>query len=110
MEYCGGGDLSSVIKQAGKSGRGIPEESIWAYFMQILKALCHCHHPNGILGGGNGGGGQGGGNGAGGEVQGHRRTGSSGAQGEEGRRPQILHRDLKPDNGTSTFVLRFRII
>jgi NIMA (never in mitosis gene a)-related kinase 2 len=46
MEYCGSGDLSSVIKQAQKHGRLIPEETIWHYFMQILLALHYCHHPN----------------------------------------------------------------
>ncbi|KAH9932626.1 kinase-like domain-containing protein [Fomitopsis serialis] len=76
MEYCGGGDLSAVIKQAQRQNRPIPEDTIWNYFMQILLALNHCHHPNG-----------------------HGRAGSSGGadDGRE-RRPQILHRDLKPDN------------
>ncbi|KAH6880334.1 kinase-like protein [Coprinopsis sp. MPI-PUGE-AT-0042] len=81
MEYCGGGDLSTVIKQATKQSRPIPEDIIWHFFMQILLALCHCHHPNG-----------------------HGRSGSgSGSALYEGdergsRRPQILHRDLKPEN------------
>ncbi|THH18650.1 hypothetical protein EW146_g2366 [Bondarzewia mesenterica] len=75
MEYCGGGDLSTLIKQAQKHGRPIPEDTIWNYFMQILLALHHCHHPNG-----------------------HSRSGS-GSDGEGSyRRAQILHRDLKPDN------------
>ncbi|KAI0291630.1 kinase-like domain-containing protein [Multifurca ochricompacta] len=74
MEYCGGGDLSSVIKQAQKHNRLIPEETIWHYFMQILLALHYCHHPNG-------------------------NTRSSGSDGEgKERRAPILHRDLKPDN------------
>ncbi|KAF8970777.1 kinase-like domain-containing protein, partial [Flammula alnicola] len=56
---------------------------IWHYFLQILRALHHCHHPNG-----------------------HSRSGSGSAminstsvesQGSS-RRVQILHRDLKPDN------------
>ncbi|KAF6748800.1 kinase-like domain-containing protein [Ephemerocybe angulata] len=47
MEYCGGGDLSSVIKQASKTSRPISEDTIWNYFMQILLALHHCHHPHG---------------------------------------------------------------
>ncbi|KAH6897821.1 kinase-like domain-containing protein [Coprinopsis sp. MPI-PUGE-AT-0042] len=69
MEYCGGGDLSTIIKQSAKQGRPIQEDVIWNYFMQILLALCHCHHPNG-----------------------------TGTKVEASRRPQILHRDLKPDN------------
>ena len=83
MEYCGGGDLSTIIKQAMKQNRPISEDVIWNYFMQILLALHHCHHPNG-----------------------HGRSSSgSGANGvpldteSSSRRAQILHRDLKPDNG-----------
>lgn len=85
MEYCGGGDLSGIIKQASKQNRPISEDTIWNYFMQILLALHHCHHPNGH---GRSGSGSGSGLTSDGE-------GSSGC----GRRPQILHRDLKPDNG-----------
>lgn len=80
MEYCGGGDLSTVIKQSQRQSKTIPEELIWNYFMQILLALSYCHHPNG-----------------------HSRSGSSGpatdTEGGKDKRPQILHRDLKPDNG-----------
>ncbi|KAL6303524.1 kinase-like domain-containing protein [Sparassis latifolia] len=76
MEYCGGGDLSSVIKQAQRHNQPIPEDTVWNYFMQLLLALNHCHHPNG-----------------------HGRPSTTGSdyEGKE-RRPQILHRDLKPDN------------
>ena len=84
MEYCGGGDLSTIIKQAQKHDRLIPEDTIWSYFLQILLALGHCHHPNG---------------------HGHGRS-SSGGNGifesdtnSKEKRAQILHRDLKPDNG-----------
>ena len=80
MEYCGGGDLSGVIKQSQRQDKPIPEEIIWNYFMQILLALSCCHHPNG-----------------------HSRSGSSSTgtdtEGGKDKRPQILHRDLKPDNG-----------
>jgi NIMA (never in mitosis gene a)-related kinase len=77
MEYCGGGDLSTVIKQAQKHNRPIPEDTIWNYFMQTLLALHHCHHPNGPV-----------------------RSGSGGSDNEgKEKRAQILHRDLKPDNG-----------
>ncbi|KAG1731939.1 kinase-like domain-containing protein [Suillus lakei] len=76
MEYCGGGDLSTVIKQAQKYNRPVPEDTIWNYFMQILLALHYCHHPGS-----------------------HGRTGSGPSEGDaKEKRPQILHRDLKPDN------------
>lgn len=81
MEYCGGGDLSGIIKQAAKHNRPIAEDAIWGYFMQILLALQHCHQP--------GGHGRSGSAGSGGEVDGNSKE----------RRAQILHRDLKPDNG-----------
>ncbi|KAG2368496.1 kinase-like domain-containing protein [Suillus spraguei] len=74
MEYCGGGDLSTVIKQAQKHNRPVPEDTIWNYFMQILLALYYCHHPGS-----------------------HGRTGGGTSEGDA-KRPQILHRDLKPDN------------
>ncbi|KAF8890545.1 kinase-like domain-containing protein [Gymnopilus junonius] len=82
MEYCGGGDLSTIIKQAAKHHRPIPEDTIWHYFLQILLALHHCHHPNG-------------------HTRSSSGSGSSGIPLEtdgSSRRVQILHRDLKPDN------------
>jgi serine/threonine protein kinase len=94
MEYCGGGDLSTVIHQALKHNRPIPEDTIWNYFLQIVLALHHCHHPNGH----------------GRSASGSSGTGSSGldADGKD-RRAQILHRDLKPDNGESRSVEVFGI-
>lgn len=40
MEYCGGGDLSHIIKQAKRKNNDfIDEELIWKIFAQILLAL-----------------------------------------------------------------------
>jgi NIMA (never in mitosis gene a)-related kinase len=36
MEYYGGGDLSTIIKQATRQNRPLPEDTIWHYFLQIL--------------------------------------------------------------------------
>ncbi|KAH8119449.1 Pkinase-domain-containing protein [Phellopilus nigrolimitatus] len=72
MEYCDGGDLSSVIKQCSRSGRPLPEDTVWSYFFQLLMALQHCHCPG-------------------------SKSGEGGVA-EAGKRQQILHRDLKPEN------------
>ncbi|KAJ3339171.1 G2-specific serine/threonine protein kinase [Gonapodya sp. JEL0774] len=45
MEYCEGGDLSSVIKRCRRESRSIPEPVVWSLFTQLLLALCECHHP-----------------------------------------------------------------
>ena len=83
MEYCGGGDLSTVIKQAEKQKRPIPEDTIWSYFLQILLALHYCHHPHGH----------------GRTSSGSLTSASTGDTETTSRRAQILHRDIKPDNG-----------
>jgi len=71
MEYCGGGDLGSVLNKARKTNRLLPEDTIWRYFYQILLALYYCHS-----------------------------TGSTSDDYTSGGRKtqQILHRDIKPEN------------
>jgi serine/threonine protein kinase len=82
------GDLSTIINQATKQNRSIPEDTISHYFLQNFQALHHCYHPNG---------------------QRKLESGSAingGLIDVEGdsRRVQILHRDLKPDNGSSSYI------
>lgn len=79
MEYCDGGDLSTVIKQSARTGRLLPEDAVWSYFLQLLLALQHCHCPN-------------------------SKSGEEG--GTENKRQQILHRDLKPENGAHEILLQ----
>lgn len=45
MQYCDGGDVSTFIKERAsqKPTRGIPEDVIMNYFVQILHALQHIH-------------------------------------------------------------------
>ncbi|KAH3683721.1 hypothetical protein WICPIJ_005310 [Wickerhamomyces pijperi] len=44
MEYCNGGDLSSIIKKYKKDDLYVPEELIWDVFTQMLMALYRCHY------------------------------------------------------------------
>ncbi|KDQ07198.1 hypothetical protein BOTBODRAFT_120406 [Botryobasidium botryosum FD-172 SS1] len=82
MEFCGGGDLSNILKSARKTNTPLSEDTVWNYFAQILLALHHCHFPNAKPPGSS--------------------TSVDGVIGEQPstnkRRQQILHRDLKPDN------------
>lgn len=51
MEYCGGGDLSRVIKNCKTKRCNLEESLIWKVFAQCLLALreCHRHVENGDL-------------------------------------------------------------
>jgi len=90
-ECCGCGDLSTIIKQATKQNRPIPEDTIWYYSLQTLQVLHHCYHLSGhsILGSGS--------------------TITCSPTDLEGgsRRVQILHwSDLKHDNSSSSSTAR----
>jgi len=43
MEYCDGGDLSSIIKKHTQEKKLIPEEKIWKWFFQICSSLKYIH-------------------------------------------------------------------
>jgi serine/threonine protein kinase len=92
MEYCGGGDLSHLIRECERTHQNFPEDTIWSYFCQIVQALGHCHST-----------GDEGEDGNGGRVTpgGSRRTGKE--------RERVLHRDLKPDNGQFTDTSSFLV-
>ncbi len=86
MEYCGGGDLSKVIKNLSAKNQFAEEAFVWSMFSQLATALYRCHYgvdpPE-----------------AGTNVFG--LTGEvkppGGLRGKN--QVMILHRDLKPDNG-----------
>lgn len=44
MEYCGGGDLGSVIKELKRKNEYAKEEFVWRIFSQIVTALYRCHY------------------------------------------------------------------
>ncbi|KAF3896092.1 NEK protein kinase [Trichophyton interdigitale] len=83
MEYCGGGDLSRVIKNHKLAGTFAEEEYVWRVFSQLATALYRCHYgvdpPE-----------------AGSNVLGPTPK-SSGLKGKQAQ-VMILHRDLKPEN------------
>lgn len=43
MEYCSGGDLSSVIRRCGRLGQRIPEEQILVWTVHMCKGLAYIH-------------------------------------------------------------------
>ncbi|KAJ5092528.1 hypothetical protein NUU61_007398 [Penicillium alfredii] len=83
MEYCGGGDLSMVIKNLKKTNKFAEEEFVWRILSQLVTALYRCHYGadpadvgSNILG---------------------PASKPSGLKGKQGQ-VTILHRDLKPEN------------
>ncbi|KAJ5699020.1 G2-specific protein kinase nimA [Penicillium macrosclerotiorum] len=83
MEYCGGGDLSMVIKNLKKVNKYAEEEFVWRILSQLVTALYRCHYGSDPA-----------------EV-GSNILGAppkpSGLKGKQGQ-VTILHRDLKPEN------------
>lgn len=83
MEYCGGGDLSMVIKNLKKTNKFAEEEFVWRILSQLVTALHRCHYGadppevgSNVLG------------------PAPRPSGLKGKQAQM----TILHRDLKPEN------------
>ncbi|KAF7513440.1 hypothetical protein GJ744_008734 [Endocarpon pusillum] len=83
MEYCGGGDLGTVIKNLKATGEYATEEFVWRIFAQIVAALYRCHYgieppsPGSDL-----------------SRQKDPRAGLK----TKSQSVMILHRDLKPEN------------
>lgn len=44
MEFCGGGDLSAVIRRLRETGSYMPEHDVWNVFVQLVLALYRCHY------------------------------------------------------------------
>lgn len=83
MEYCGGGDLSMVIKSLKKTNKYADEEFVWRILSQLVTALYRCHYgvdPADV----------------GSNVLGPAPK-PSGLKGKQAQMT-ILHRDLKPEN------------
>lgn len=83
MEYCGGGDLSMVIKNLKKTNKYAEENFVWRILSQLVTALYRCHY------------------GADPTEVGTNVLGPvpkpSGLKGKQAQ-VTILHRDLKPEN------------
>lgn len=83
MEYCGGGDLSMVIKNLKKTSKYAEEEFVWRILSQLVTALYRCHYGTDPA-----------------EVGSNILGAASKPPGLKGKQGQvtILHRDLKPEN------------
>ncbi|RPB27576.1 kinase-like protein [Terfezia boudieri ATCC MYA-4762] len=44
MEYCGGGDLSKLLKDLRRKSITLREDDIWVIFVQLVCALYQCHY------------------------------------------------------------------
>ena len=87
MEYCGGGDLGSVIKDLKRTGEYAKEEFVWRIFAQLVTALYRCHYGTDAPEPGS-------------DVskQKDQKTGLK----SKNQSMMILHRDLKPENSKHT--------
>ncbi|KAJ5110097.1 G2-specific protein kinase nimA [Penicillium argentinense] len=83
MEYCGGGDLSMVIKNLKKVNKFAEEEFVWRILSQLITALFRCHYGHDPAE-------------VGSNILGPQPK-STGLKGKQGS-VTILHRDLKPEN------------
>lgn len=89
MEYCGSGDLSTIIKRCKAERTMVPEHYVWSIFAQVLQALYRCHNginPPEV-----------------GDVFSPEKPMMPQPTGDIVR---ILHRDLKPDNSRYPLVGR----
>ncbi|RMZ90450.1 hypothetical protein DV736_g2329, partial [Chaetothyriales sp. CBS 134916] len=82
MEYCGGGDLGTIIKALKKKREYAKEEFVWRILSQLVVALYRCHYgvdpPEPCT------------------DFGRQKDTRATIKGKEG--VMILHRDLKPEN------------
>ncbi|GAQ03787.1 G2-specific protein kinase nimA [Aspergillus lentulus] len=83
MEYCGGGDLSMVIKNLKKTNKYAEEEFVWRILSQLVTALYRCHYGADPID-------------VGSNILGPAPK-PSGLKGKQAQMT-ILHRDLKPEN------------
>ncbi|GLB03353.1 G2-specific serine/threonine protein kinase [Aspergillus tubingensis] len=83
MEYCGGGDLSMVIKNLKKTNKYAEEEFVWRILSQLVTALYRCHYGSDPV-----------------DVGSNILGSAPKPSGLKGKQAQmtILHRDLKPEN------------
>ncbi|KAL2820047.1 kinase-like domain-containing protein [Aspergillus granulosus] len=83
MEYCGGGDLSMVIKNLKRTNKYAEEDFVWRILSQLVTALYRCHYGTDPA-----------------EVGSNLLGPVPKTSGLKGKQAQmtILHRDLKPEN------------
>ncbi len=83
MEYCGGGDLSMVIKNLKRTNKYAEEDFVWRILTQLVTALYRCHYGSDPA-----------------DVGSNLLGPAAKPSGLKGKQAQmtILHRDLKPEN------------